>query len=123
MTLKWNISEGGCGRLGENRKDNRQIKFRVSDHEFERLTQMAEGLKMSVPAFCKAKAQGAKVRSPLIDREGAHELARQLRAIGNNVNQLTRRANEGYTISQAELQGIREELGKLWQQLNSALQK
>lgn len=109
--------------MGENRKDNRQIKFRVSDHEFERLTQMAEGLKMSVPAFCKAKAQGAKVRPPLIDREGAHELARQLRAIGNNVNQLTRRANEGNTISQAELQGIREELGKLWQQLNSALQK
>lgn len=109
--------------MGENRKDNRQIKFRVSDHEFEELEQMAKALQMSVPAFCKAKAQGAKMRPPKIDREGALEIAKQLRAIGNNVNQLSRRANEGYAVRQSELQAVQKELQALWQQLSSALQK
>lgn len=109
--------------MGEKRKEGRQIKFRVSDLEFERLEQMAKDFQMSVPAFVKAKAQGARMRPPKIDREGAFEIARQLRGIGNNVNQLTRRANEGKAIPQTELQGIQKELQELWQQLSSALQK
>src|SRR5438270_313338 len=55
---------------------------------------MAKEFQMSVPNFCKKKAQGARMRPPKIDREGAFEIARQLRAIGNNVNQLSERANE-----------------------------
>nr|WP_236768901.1 MobC family plasmid mobilization relaxosome protein [Aeromonas sp. Ne-1] len=113
----------GAVVLGEKRKEGRQVKFRVSDLEFERLEQMAKDFQMSVPAFVKAKAQGARMRPPKIDREGAFEIARQLRGIGNNVNQLTRRANEGKAIPQTELQGIQKELQELWQQLSSALQK
>lgn len=108
---------------GENRKDNRQIKFRVNDSEFERLEQMAKEFQMSVPKFCKMKAQGAKMRSPKINREGAFEIARQLRGIGNNVNQMTRRANEGKAIPSEELQAIQRELGAIWQQFNEAIQK
>lgn len=109
--------------MGENRKENRQIKFRVSDLEFEKLEQMAKASGMSVPTFCKKKAQGARMASPKIDREGAFEIARQLRAIGNNVNQLSRRANEGYAIPKGELQDVQKELHALWQQLSSAIQK
>jgi Holliday junction resolvase len=115
--------EQGAVVLGENRKESRQVKFRVSDLEFEKLEQMAKDFQMSVPAFVKAKAQGARMRPPKIDREGAFEISRQLRGIGNNVNQLTRRANEGKAIPQAELQGIQKELQEIWQQLSSALQK
>nr|WP_185751430.1 hypothetical protein [Carnobacterium maltaromaticum] len=53
----------------------------------------AEIFQMSVPAFVKSKAQGAKLVTPKIDRPGAVEIAKQLRAIGNNVNQMAR-ANE-----------------------------
>jgi len=35
--------------LSENRKENRQIKFRVNDLEFQRLEQMAKDFGMSVP--------------------------------------------------------------------------
>ncbi|WP_430119514.1 plasmid mobilization protein, partial [Peribacillus frigoritolerans] len=35
----------------EDRKENRQIKFRVSDDEFQKLEQMAKDSGMSVPAF------------------------------------------------------------------------
>lgn len=104
--------------MRENRKEVKQVKFRVSEREYDRLSQMAISLNMSVPKFCKMKAQGSKVRPPKIEKEGALEIARQLRAIGNNVNQLARRANEGYAIPTEELQAIREELAKLWQQLS-----
>lgn len=109
--------------MGENRKENRQIKFRVTDPEFERLEQMAKEFQMSVPNFCKKKAQGARLRPPKIEREGAFEIARQLRAIGNNVNQISRRANEGYAIPKGELQGIQKELQTIWQQFSEAIQK
>ena len=61
--------------------------------------------------------------SPKIDREGAFEIARQLRAIGNNVNQLSKRANEGKAIPSEELQDVQKELHALWQQFNLAIQK
>ncbi|MYL22046.1 plasmid mobilization relaxosome protein MobC [Halobacillus litoralis] len=109
--------------MEENRNENRQIKFRVSDDEFERLEQMAKNVQMSVPSFAKKKAQGARMRPPKIDREGAFEMARELRAIGNNVNQISRRANQGHTIPAEELKEVQKELQAIWQQFNSAIQK
>lgn len=109
--------------MGVNRKDNQQINFRVNDLEYERLEQMAKDVGMSVPTFCKKKAQGARMRPPKIEREGAFEIARQLRGIGNNVNQLTKKANESKTIQSEELQGIQKELQTIWQQFNEAIQK
>lgn len=106
-----------------NRKENRQINFRVNDEEYERLEQMAKQVGMTVPNFCKKKAQGSKIRSPKINREGAFDIARQLKGIGNNVNQLSKRANEGKDISKQDLQQIQKELGEIWQQFNEALQK
>lgn len=114
---------GRGGRLGENRKESRQVKFRVSDDEFERLAAAADSFQMSVPAFVKAKAQGARMRPPKIDREGALEMARQLRGIGNNVNQLARQANEGRAVPKEALQGVEKELAALWQRFNSAIQR
>ena len=111
------------GLLRANRKENRQINFRVSEDEYQRLEQMATDVGLSVPTFCKKKAHGAKVRAPKIDREGAMEIARQLRAMGNNLNQLTKRANEGVAIPSGELQGMQKELQVIWQQFSEALQK
>lgn len=105
--------------MGENRKDNQQIKFRVNDREFERLEQIATSFQMSVPAFAKKRALGYRMKPPKVDKAGAIEIAKQLRAIGNNVNQLTRRANAGKaTIDSEELQAIKKELHEIWQQFN-----
>lgn len=79
---------------------------------------MAQELKMSVPAFCKKKAQGARMRVPNVNKDGAIEIARQLRAIGNNVNQMSKRANEDKAVPNEELQGIQKELQEIWQRLN-----
>lgn len=112
------LEKGGAVVLGVNRKEDRQINFRVSDLEYQRLEQMAKDAGMSVPTFCKKKAQGARIKPPKVNKEGAVEIARQLRAIGNNVNQLARRANEGNAIPREELQGIQKELQAIWQQFS-----
>lgn len=104
--------------MGANRKESRQVNFRVSDSEYERLERMAKDVGMSVPSFCKKKAEGARVKPPRVNKEGALEIARQLRGIGNNVNQLSKRANEGKAIPNEELQGIQKELQEIWQRLS-----
>ena len=106
------------------RKEPKQISFRVSESEFEKLKRSAETLQMSVPAFVKSKAQGTKLVTPKVDRSGAIEIAKQLRAIGNNVNQMARATNATELDSNlavnltAELQKMQKELNQIWQQLN-----
>jgi len=110
-----------------NRKENRQVNFRVNDLEYERLEKMAKNVDMTVPNFCKKKAQGAKMSPPKIDNDGAMEIARQLRAIGNNVNQMAKAVNAGESASdvafQEILQLINKELEATWQLFSEGLQK
>lgn len=106
-----------------NRKEDRQIKFRVSDDEFERLEQLAKPFKLSVPAFCKMKSQGSKLLLKNSNERTANDIANELRAIGNNVNQLARKANQGNIVNDDELELVRKELRDIWQLFNDQLQK
>nr|WP_319021437.1 MobC family plasmid mobilization relaxosome protein [Carnobacterium mobile] len=62
--------------------------------------------------------------TPKVDRSGAIEIAKQLRAIGNNVNQMARATNAAELDPDlaanltAELQQVQKELNQVWQQLN-----
>jgi len=74
---------------------------------------------MTVPALAKKKAMVYRMKPPKVDKAGAIEIAKQLRAIGNNVNQLTRRANAtNDDVNSEELQAIKKELHEIWQQFN-----
>lgn len=118
------IFEAPFAEAKPKRKEPKQISFRVSESEFEKMKRSAEIFQMSVPAFVKSKAQGAKLVTPKIDRPGAVEIAKQLRAIGNNVNQMARATNATELDSNlavnltAELQKMQKELNQIWQQLN-----
>src|SRR5699024_6071214 len=101
------------------RKDNRQIKFRVSDHEYEELEQTANNFHMSVPAFAKKRALGYRMKPPKVDKSGAMEIAKQLRAMGNNVNQLPKRANASKgKIDSEKLPASKKAFDKIWQRFN-----
>src|SRR5699024_11809874 len=103
----------------EKRALRRQMTYRVNDSECERLQQIADTFHMSVPAFAKKRAMGYRMKPPKTDKSGAIEIAKQLRAIGNNANQLTRRANASTgAIDSEELQAIKKELHEIWQQCN-----
>ena len=51
-----------------NRKDSKQINVRVSESEYSKLKQSAETLNMSLPAFVKKKAKGAKLVAPKLEK-------------------------------------------------------
>lgn len=105
------------------RKEPKQISFRVSEPEFEKLKRSAESFQMSVPAFVKSKAQGAKLVTPKVDRAGAIEISKQLRAIGNNVNQMARVTNTAELDTNtadnltSALKDVQEELQNIWETL------
>lgn len=109
--------------MGANRTENKQINFRVSEDEFQRLQEMASRVGMSVPAFCKEKAKGSKIKAPKVDREGAFQIAKELRRIGININQIAKYLNSGQSVSEGQINGLEGELHNIWQLFNSAIQK
>lgn len=111
-------------RKEPNRKEPRQISFRVSESEYEKLKQSAATLNMSVPAFVKKKAQGARLIAPKFDLESRKSIVKQLTGVGNNVNQIAKycnsnkSGNEDWQRLNHNIEQLRKELSELWQQLN-----
>jgi hypothetical protein len=108
-----------------NRKERRQISFRVSDDEFTKLQkQSAETLGMSVPNFVKKKAQGSRLISPKFDMETRQIIARNLSQMGNNMNQIAKYChthqdeNIDWQRLNYNIEQLRKEVSELWQQLN-----
>lgn len=107
-----------------NRKDKKQISFRVSETEYLRLERSAQVLNISVPSFVKKKAQGARLVTPKIEPEHSKEIARQLAGLGNNINQLTKKVHAlDYADErtqeriEADLKRALNGLGEIWRQL------
>lgn len=112
--------------MSETRKENRQIKFRVNEQEFQQLEASASSVGMTVPAFAKSQVQGKRIKAPRIEREGAFEVAKQLRYYNSNLNQLVRWVNlnkglhpeTNLTEMEQQLTAIREGIDDLWEQLS-----
>ena len=109
-------------RKKPNRKEAKQINFRVSESEYEKLKQSAETLNISVPAFCKKKAQGARLVTPKFDKASQRSIIRDLSGIANNINQIAKWCNTNPNGDKEELNRnlkiIRERLNNVWQQLS-----
>ena len=102
------------------RKEPKQISFRVSEDEYEKLKQSAETLNMSVPAFVKKKAEGSRLVTPKFDKDTRQAIVRDLSGIANNTNQIAKVLNTKYVNEQdlnRNLQALRNEVNQLWQQL------
>lgn len=105
-----------------NRKDSKQINVRVSESEYSKLKQSAETLNMSLPAFVKKKAKGAKLVAPKLEAKQAQNIVQQLNYLGNNVNQMAKAIHTfGDRVEvdemNSKLEFIQKELMKIWQQL------
>lgn len=105
-----------------NRKDSKQINVRVSESEYSKLKQSAETLNMSLPAFVKKKAKGAKLVAPKLEAKQAQNIVQQLNYLGNNVNQMAKALHTfGDRVEVDEmnnkLEFIQKEMMKIWQQL------
>ncbi|MFT9051945.1 plasmid mobilization protein [Liquorilactobacillus nagelii] len=100
-----------------HRRASKQINFRVSEPDYLKLAQSAQTLNMSVPAFVKKKAQGARLVSPKIAAQDAQNITHQLAKIGSNLNQLAHHANQGGQVDPQALRNLQNEVQHLWQQL------
>lgn len=105
------------------RKDKNQISFRVSDQDYSKIEESSKALNLSVAAYSKNKIRGTRMTYPKIDREGARQIALELRRIGSNVNQIAKHLNQGGRTSSDELEGIQRELRELWRTLSDQLEK
>ena len=73
------------------RKRNRTIAIRCTEDEYNRMHRRAAEHGMKLSDFVLRTAIGKKI----VVAEGLQDVVRQQRAIGNNLNQLTRLANQG----------------------------
>ena len=113
--------------VGENRKPNRkepkQISFRVSESEYEKLRSSAETLNMSVPNFVKKKAQGSRLVAPKFDKETRQSIAKDLSKLGANVNQIAKYCNQhqhknpDYDALGRNINAVRERLNEIWEKI------
>ena len=73
------------------RKRNKTIAIRCTEEEYQRVHRRAREHGMKLSDFVLRTALGKKI----IVANGLNDVVRQQRAIGNNLNQLTRLANQG----------------------------
>ena len=107
-----------------NRKEPKQISFRVSESEYLKLQQSAETLNMSVPNFVKKKAQGSRLVAPKFDKETRQSIAKDLSRLGANANQIAKYCNQhqhdapNYEGLEYNINAVRERLNDIWEKLN-----
>ncbi len=94
------------------------LNFRVTEKE----RQIIED-----KAYIKYDSLAPYLRDAALDKSiivvpGLSGIDEELKAIGNNLNQLTRLANSG-AVKCVDLSETRNEVAKIWRLLNSLLQK
>ena len=88
------------------RKRNRVVPVRFSDHELYVIDANAKRAKMSRTEYLVS----AGMDKPIVILDDLKPMLAELRRIGNNINQLTRKAN-GREIYAVGLTEINEQLG------------
>ena len=97
-----------------------QIKFRVSEEEAEQLRKKVEQSGKSMQEYLL----GCALNKPITNTDGIKELYPEIKRIGNNLNQIAKRCNEGGVLpSEAEVREQGEELKQVWQLLRRYLQR
>ena len=103
-----------------NKTRPKQLSFRVSEEEYKLLQEKVAESGKNQQEYILACVLGKQI----VNMDGIKELLPELKRIGNNLNQIARRCNEGGALpSEAEVQKYGEELNGVWQSLRRYLQK
>ena len=100
--------------MKENR--SKRVTFRVTEEEYKRLEELAYGSYRLISVYCRDCVFGKKITVI----PGVDDAAKQLRHIGNNLNQLTWRVNE-HTLTAVNLEETKQELAKLYDLLTEKM--
>lgn len=100
-----------------NRTRKNQVKVYLDDKEKAKLEKLITRSKLT---------QSEYIRKSLLEKEiivvdDIKELVKQLKAVGNNLNQLTKIANTERQLQ--ELEPIKSDLDQVWKEVINALKK
>ena len=96
-----------------NRTRPRQLIVRLSDKEMQKIKQQVAKSGFSQQDYARLTLLNGFVTNT----DGVKEVIPEMKRIGNNINQITRRCNSGYPLFSEDLAYIRKELDYLWQLL------
>lgn len=104
------------------KKENKQNKdkhfnFRVNEKEYSAIKIKIGKSKLNTSEYLLKTAMDKEI----VVINGLEEIITQLRKIRNNINQLTKLSNQG-SITNVDLENVKEELKNIWQLLNLLIQ-
>lgn len=106
------------GRKGGTLKKSARIEMRLTPEEKAEIVKNSIKAKMSISEFLIKTGMEKEIKVV----NGLDKISLELRRIGNNINQLTKKANSGI-ITCVNLEGVKKELDEIWQLLSSLITK
>ena len=97
---------------------DKKINIRLSEKEKSIIESKAKKCNMTITKFIVSSC----LKDKIIIVNGLDKVDSELRRIGNNINQLTRLANEKL-ITVVDLKELRMEVNNIWQLLKQLVQK
>ena len=97
---------------------NQKINIRLTEKEKNIIESKAKKSNMTITKFIVSSC----LKDKIIIVNGLDKIDSELRRIGNNINQLTKLANEKI-ITVVELKELRMEVNNIWQLLKQLVQK
>lgn len=101
-------------------KQTKRINFRLTGLEYEKLTQSATTYGLTVSNYAKQLALKSKLRKPYFPANDTQKIILELTRQGTNLNQITRKLNQGDPLTPVMLEEIKqmqEVQRQLWRQL------
>lgn len=103
-----------------NKSRPKQLSFRVSEEEYQELQERVQKSGKNQQEYILSCVLDKKI----VNTDGIKEFIPELKRIGNNLNQIAKRCNEGGVLpSEAEVREQGEELKQVWQLLRRYLQR
>lgn len=97
---------------------DKKINIRLTEKEKSIIESKAKKLNMTITKFIVSSC----LKDKIVIINGLDKIDTELRRIGNNINQLTRLANEKI-ITVIDLKELRMEVNNIWQLLKQLVQK
>ena len=103
-----------------NKTRPKQLSFRVNEEEYQKLQERVQESGKNQQEYILSCVLDKKI----VNTDGIKELIPELKRIGNNLNQIAKRCNEGGVLpSEAEVREQGEEPKQVWQLLRRYLQR
>lgn len=106
----------------EKRERTIQLKFRCTEEEAEQIRKKIKKSGCTMQDYLLQASLKSKV--DVLDNSVLLAFMPEIKRIGNNINQIAKRCNEGGALARAEeVEQIQKELSEVWQLLRQSVAK